>query len=99
MSADNPYLEKLRQLVLENLKGYHVEVYLIGSRAKGTAGRVSDVDLALLPLEELPDDFIPNFREMLEESHIPYKVDVVDLSEVDNETRERMLIGAIKWRG
>lgn len=99
MSPENPYLEKLRQMVLEHLKGYHIEVYLIGSRAKGTAGRISDVDLALLPLEDLPDDLIPNFREFLEESHTPYKVDVVDLSEVDKETRDRMLIGAVRWRG
>ena len=66
-------------------------MFLFGSRASGKATGISDIDVAVLPLEALPDGVLSLIREALEESTIPYPVDVVDLSTVDEEFREKVL--------
>lgn len=95
----NQHLEKLRHLILEYFAGYNVKVYLIGSRAKGTARKTSDIDIALLPLEPLENGVVADLRELLEESTIPFTVDIIDLSEADYEFRDRVLAGAQLWKG
>jgi len=94
----NLYLNQLRKLVNEHIKGHKVKVYLFGSRAKGKERKLSDVDLALLPLEPLPSDFLSNLKDKIDESTIPYFVDVIDLTQVDKEFREKILSEAIEWK-
>jgi predicted nucleotidyltransferase len=97
---DNKYLQSLRGLIANYTKDYPVRVYLFGSRATGKAHKLSDVDLAILSIQPLPVGFIANLREKIEESTIPYKVDLVDLSQVDDTFRkkywQRQLNGKIK---
>lgn len=99
MKHPEHYLEELKKLILDYTTGFNIKVYLIGSRASGKAGKTSDVDIALLPLESLPEEFIANLRELVEESTIPYNVDIVDLSEMDDEFRTQALRGAQLWKG
>ncbi len=94
----NPYLEKLRKLINIYTKGYSVRVFLFGSRAKGKEHKLSDVDIAILPLKTLPASFVANLKEKIEESTIPYSVDLVDLSQVDAPFREKILAEAIEWK-
>ncbi|MGD0497138.1 MAG: nucleotidyltransferase domain-containing protein [Bryobacteraceae bacterium] len=54
MSPDSPDLNEVRRLVLRGLSGRRARVYLFGSWARGDASRVSDIDVAVLPLEPLP---------------------------------------------
>ncbi len=70
---------------------------LFGSRAKGCAARASDVDVAVLPLQPLPGGLLSSIREALEESSVPWRVDLVDLSEVDEPFRSRVLEEGIEW--
>jgi len=90
-------LETARQIVLERLKGYRVRVYLFGSRAIGKARRYSDIDVAVLPLETVPGHVLSDIREALEECNILYEVDVVNLSEVDEKFRQRVLKEGVLW--
>jgi predicted nucleotidyltransferase len=78
-------LETVRKIVLKHLKGYRAKVYLIGSQATGEARPKSDIDVAVLPLQPLPDLLLFNIRESLEESDVVRNVDVVNLSETDEE--------------
>lgn len=48
---------------------------LIGSRAKGTAGKLSDLDLCYQ--EEIPWNVLSHIREDFENSNLPFKVDLV----------------------
>ena len=98
MRTSDPYLEQVRGLVLEALAPYPVRVYLFGSRATGPARRASDVDVAIDPREPLPPIVLSNLREALEESTIPYFVDVVDLHHADSEFRRRILSQGVPWR-
>lgn len=95
---NNPYLLALQKLVNSYTRPLAVKVYLFGSRAKGKEHRLSDVDLALLPTQPLPLGFIANLKEKIEESTVPYSVDIIDLSQVDDAFREKILTESIEWK-
>ena len=90
-------LEEVRRIVTERLKGCEAMVVLFGSRASGSARVASDIDVAVLPRHALPTGVLGGIREALEESHVPYRVDVVDLSLVDPAFRERVLETGVIW--
>jgi hypothetical protein len=89
-TREDPHLAELRSVVLRALGGPVATVYLFGSFAIGGRHRASDVDLALEAPEPLSRDLLARLREQIEESHVPYRVDVVDLSEADASFRERV---------
>lgn len=86
-------------LVHRALGGLPVRVYLFGSRADGTARPASDLDLGVLPLAPIPTDALARLREAFEESTIPWEVDLVDLSGVDPELRDRVVKQGQLWIG
>ena len=82
-------IDEVRRIVLGRLNGRDATVILFGSRVSGSAGVASDIDVAVLPRRPLPTGLLSGIREALEESHVPYRVDVVDLSSVDPAFRKR----------
>jgi uncharacterized protein len=96
-TTPNKQLNLLRKLVTDFLKNYQVKIYLYGSRAKNTARPTSDVDVAILPSSPLPIGMLAKLHERLEESTIPYTVDLVDLSQTDNNFRKKILAEGILW--
>jgi len=91
-------LETVRKIVLEHLKGYRAKVYLFGSQATGEAYHYSDIDVAILPLEPLPDLTFFNIREALEESNVIRTVGVVNMLEVDEKFRQRVMKEGVLWK-
>lgn len=85
--------------MLEGLRGHQARVYLFGSAAKGLAGAGSDIDVAVLPLKPLPVGVLSSVRERLEESTIPYQVDLVDLTRTDPSFRKRVQEEGLLWNG
>ena len=96
-SAPEWDLAEARRIVFSKLRGYRVDVFLFGSRATGGAGRYSDIDIGILPGELLPTGLLAELREALEESQIIYPVDVVDLSEVSDVFRSRVISTGVRW--
>ena len=84
---------------LRSLKPKRARVYLFGSWARGEVRRSSDIDVAILPRRRLPEDLLPRLREALEESHVPYKVDLVNLGEAGASLKKRVLNEGIRWAG
>jgi predicted nucleotidyltransferase len=91
------FLMAVRQLVLSKLQGYSVQVFLFGSRAKGNARVTSDIDIGILPHEQLPPGILAELREALFESIIPVTVDIVDLSKTEASFKQRVLQEGIVW--
>ena len=91
------FLSEVKRIVLTGLKGHPAQVYLFGSRARGGAGRASDIDVGVLALKPLPVGLLASIREELEESRIPYSVDLVDLSEVEPSFREFVQNEGVPW--
>jgi uncharacterized protein len=90
-------LDEVRRIVRAGLRGHPAQVYLFGSWATGRNRRTSDIDIAILPSEPLPEDMLSGIREALEESLVIYPVDVVDLSQVSQQFRDRILKEGVRW--
>jgi len=91
-------LSEARRIVLKLLAPYAASVYLFGSRANGTMTRNSDIDVAVLPEESLPTGLLSKIREKLEDSQIIYNVDLVDLSEVSQKFKEKVIREGLIWK-
>lgn len=89
------WLGAVREIVLRELAGAPVQVYLFGSRARGTARRTSDVDVAVEG--PVPAGVLSRLREALEDSNVPVRVDVIELRDADDAFRARVLREAVPW--
>ncbi|MHB1461581.1 MAG: nucleotidyltransferase family protein [Armatimonadota bacterium] len=72
------HLQIVRDILNRHVPQHHVMVF--GSRAKGTARRYSDLDLALMAESRLPFSVQCALEEEFEESDLPYRVDVIDFA-------------------
>jgi predicted nucleotidyltransferase len=90
-------LAEVRRLVFRRLQGLEVEVFFFGSRVRGTASRTSDIDIAVLPAGALPHGLLAEIREDLDESRVPYRVEVIDLSATDAGFRDRVRREGVRW--
>ncbi|WP_274532242.1 nucleotidyltransferase family protein [Aquifex aeolicus] len=80
----------------EIFKDKKVKVYLFGSRARGENTPRSDLNLGFLSDEDIGYE-LSLLREILEESNLPFSVDVVDLSKAGREFREMVLKEGKLW--
>ena len=90
-------LDEVRRVAQEILEPYDVDLYLFGSWASGTQRRTSDVDIAVDPHQPLPPGMLAILRERFEESRIPYRVEVLDLREVDRTFRRTVITHGVRW--
>jgi predicted nucleotidyltransferase len=98
-SPSSRWVKEVRRIVLRALREYDAAVFLFGSWARGDATACSDIDVAIEPHSSLPPGLLADLREGLEESHVPYRVDIVDLSDAAPTLRRRILEEGIRWRG
>ncbi len=74
----------------------NVKIYIFGSRANNTASLYSDLDIALKNISPISFAEISKIRESFSESKLLYKVDIVDLDNVDDEFKKRILLTSIE---
>ena|SRR5487761_894908 len=91
-------IEELRRMVLDALGEHAAAVWLFGSCARGEVFQHSDIDIAILPRDELPSAFFAELAADIEESPIPYDVDLVDLRTADPALVEEVQREGVKWR-
>ncbi len=97
MLERDPYLDRIKDIVLDALSGYPVTVYLFGSRARGSARRASDVDIAVEAREPLPPQVLARLRDRLEESTVPYRVEILDFASAGDDLRMRIKQDSVVW--
>ena len=90
-------IAEVRRIVLHALGPFRARIHLVGSSARGNMQRRSDIDVAIDPIDPIPDLVFSQIRNTLEESDIPYRVDVFDLSREDDQFRTSLLDGAQSW--
>jgi uncharacterized protein len=91
-------IEQLRRMVLAALGERGATVWLFGSCARGESRRHSDIDVAILPRDPLPASFFGALEADIEESTIPYDVDLVDLRHADPALIDEVRRQGVKWR-
>jgi uncharacterized protein len=92
-------IEELRRMVLNALGEHDAAVWLFGSCARGEARQHSDIDIAILPRDDLPWGFFGELDADIEESTIPYDVDLVYLRRADAALIDEVHREGVKWRG
>jgi predicted nucleotidyltransferase len=96
-ATDTLIVERVKDIVRRALGGRRADVYLFGSWAHARHRPTSDIDVAIETAEPLAPGALAALRDALEESTIPYRVDVVDLTEVDPGFRDRVRQEGILW--
>ena len=79
-------LEIVRQILQDFVP--EIEVRAFGSRVAWSARETSDLDLALMTDERLPDSCSMNLREAFSESELPFKVDLIDWATTSDNFRK-----------
>lgn len=73
------------------------QVFLFGSRASGKAKKWSDYDIGIKGQQKLSYSTLSKIESNLEESDIPYQVDIIDLNRVSEKFLELALKNKQLW--
>ena len=80
------HLEIVKKIFREMIPDAHVVIF--GSRALGTSRAQSDLDLAIQDKDLLSIDTFSRLRLAFAESALPYRVDLVDMTNVDEDFKK-----------
>lgn len=86
--------QKVKEVLLRFLDPGEYQFSLFGSRASGKARLFSDYDIGILGRRQVSLETLAMIKEALEESDLPYTIDVVDLSAVSQEFKRTALLRA-----
>ncbi|NOR69312.1 MAG: nicotinamide-nucleotide amidohydrolase family protein [Methylomarinum sp.] len=86
----------LKQLLKQKLPE-NSHYFLFGSRAKGSASEMADIDIGILAELAIPKKIINNINEEIEESFVPYKVDLIDFKVASEAFTQQALKKVIPW--
>jgi len=96
--AEKWAVEETRRITRLVLEGRNVKTWLFGSRATGTARSFSDIDIALdAGAKPVSRELLVRLSCALEESHIPFRVDIVDMHSVNPAVRESIIREGQLW--
>ena len=90
---------RVREITCQVLRERDVRIYLFGSSVSGRPRRWSDIDVAIDPVSPVPAALLAELRERLEESDVPYDIDIVDLSRASPEIRASVEREGVRWNG
>jgi predicted nucleotidyltransferase len=94
-------LDAVRRIVTEHLRDLpEARAWLFGSFARGEQRQWSDIDVAIDNAgDRVPVRLMTSLRVALEESSVPWFVDVVDLATAGQEYRREVEREGVLWRG
>lgn len=88
MNLKNKYVELTREIILSFIDKEEVTLFLFGSRAENNFKYNSDIDVGFISNKKIEQKLFSKIREALEESIIPYHIDLVDFGTVDKEFKK-----------
>jgi len=90
MAYNDQYINQIGGVIRSYLPSSEYRLMLFGSRARGTARRWSDVDIGIEGRTRVPLRIMAKIQGALEESDIPYRVDVIDMHTAQKKFREHV---------
>ncbi len=99
MDTKDLYLKSekfIKGLLLEKLP-VDSKIFLYGSRASGKYGFASDLDIGIIS-DNLDNRKLIEIKELIEESFVPFKVDLVDFTDADPAFKRQALKHIIEWK-
>ncbi len=85
------YIDIVKQIVLKHVPKDEFAVFLFGSRAAGNSKVLSDIDVGILGMRPLPTIITAELEFDLEESIVPFKIDLIDFYHVDESFKVEAL--------
>lgn len=97
MNNESKYISIAKNIILKYVPKNDFAVFLFGSRAIGKENRTSDIDVGVLGKNTFPILIKSDLLDELEESIIPYKVDIVDFKNVSEDFKKIALQHIQVW--
>lgn len=91
------YLDIVKKIVLKHVPATEFAVFLFGSRVAGNAKALSDVDIGILGMKPLPAIITAGLESDLEESIVPFKIDLLNFYQVDEVFKNEALSTVQIW--
>jgi len=85
------YLDIVKKIVLKHVPATEFAVFLFGSRAVGNATALSDIDVGIFGMRPLPSIIMADLESDLEDSIVPFKIDLIDFHQVDEVFKDEAL--------
>ena len=95
--CDEKYLNMLKEIILSIVDTKKVMVFLFGSRISGHHSSSADADIGLLADERLSTNLYHKIRNAIDESIIPWEVDIIDFTRADQTFKEATLKDIVIW--
>jgi predicted nucleotidyltransferase len=76
----------------------NVKIILFGSRARNTASKWSDIDIALDAGKPLSNTKVDEIKSILQATNIPYKIEIVDFHMVTEQMKQSISKEGIAWK-
>ncbi len=91
------YIKLCRELVLENINTGEYAVFLFGSRAYDKHPGKADIDIGVLGEKEMPAFERYMIKDKIDETEIPYNVDIIDFFNADDSFKKVALRKIVVW--
>lgn len=95
--GDEKYLALLKEIVLSFVDTEKVIVFLFGSRASEQHASRSDADIGLMAEGMMPEKVYHKIKNAIDDSIIPWEVDIVDFAGVSPAFKREALKKIIIW--
>ena len=91
------YIDIVKQIVLKHVPKNEFAVFLFGSRAASNSNSLSDIDVGIMGTKPLPTLIMADLDSDLEESIVPFKIDLIDFYQVDQAFKNEALSTIQIW--
>jgi len=91
------YLNILKEIILSIVDTEKVMVFLFGSRVSSHHDASADVDIGLFSDDNIPVALYHRIRNAIEESIIPWEVDIIDFTRIDPMFKKEATKDIVIW--
>ena len=91
------YIDIVKHIVLKHVPKNEFAVFLFGSRAASNSNSLSDIDVGIMGTKPLPTLIMADLDSDLEESIVPFKIDLIDFYQVDQVFKDEALSSIQIW--
>ena len=91
------YIAIVKQIVLKHVPKNEFAVFLFGSRAASNSNSLSDIDVGIMGTKPLPTLIMADLDSDLEESIVPFKIDLIDFYQADKAFKNEALSSIQIW--
>ena len=91
------WIRQTKKIVLSNIDTENYAVFLYGSRVTRQYSNSSDLDIGVLGKKPLEKKVILSIQKEIENSKIPFSIDIVDFYYADNKFKDTALKEIDLW--